>query len=68
MKKMPREDFEKLFIKCDVCGYRNKIYFIKKTGTCNCCGKILDKKAKMKFEIIKRRKKNVNIKNVKKNL
>lgn len=58
MKKLSDEEFWKLFIKCDNCGYYNKLNYIKKTGVCHCCNKILDKKAKLKNEIIKRSKKN----------
>lgn len=26
---------------CSRCGYQNRIYFVKKYGTCNCCGATL---------------------------
>ena len=58
-KKIEREEFLNQFIQCDKCGYRNKKIFLEKTGVCNCCGKVLDVKAKMKYEISK---KNVKIK------
>lgn len=48
-------------IKCE-CGYCNHEYAIKIYGTCLLCGKVLDKKAKYKYEMNKRlrlwRKKN----------
>ena len=43
MKKLSDEEFWKLFIKCDNCGYYNKLNYIKKTGVCHCCNKILNK-------------------------
>ncbi len=58
MIKMNRDEFEKLFVRCDNCGYRNRVYYLKRTGLCHCCKKVLDKRAKMEHEIMKRSRKN----------
>ena len=39
---------EKPNIVCDVCGYGNKYYWVKRSGVCNGCGKVLDEKAYFK--------------------
>lgn len=39
---------------CDVCGYQNHKYFVKQSGVCHLCGKILDEKAYFKCEMNKR--------------
>lgn len=59
-KRIPRENFLKKFIKCDQCGYNNKKDFIKDSGICNNCGKILDIKARIRYELkkVNRRYKN----------
>ena len=62
-KKKPRisrEEFLAQFVQCPECGYRNKKVFLERTGCCNCCGKILDQKAHMKYVV------NKKIKNYKK--
>ena len=55
-KKIDREEFLAQFVQCPECGYRNKKVFLERTGCCNCCKKILDQKAHMKY-IIKKKKK-----------
>lgn len=37
-------------IKCE-CGYQNHKVMIEKYGTCKGCGKVLDPKAKYKYEM-----------------
>lgn len=37
-------------IKCE-CGYQNHIENVKKYGTCRFCNKVLDHKAKYKYEM-----------------
>lgn len=41
-------------IKCEVCGYCNGKDFVKFSGVCHCCGKILDEKAYFKQELNKK--------------
>ena len=38
-------------IKCDICGYQNHAYFVKQSGVCHLCGKILDEKAYFKQQM-----------------
>lgn len=38
-------------IMCEDCGYCNQPFNVKKYGTCTCCGKILNAKAKFFYEI-----------------
>jgi len=40
-------------IKCE-CGYQNHIDKIQKFGTCKGCGKVLDEKAKYRYEMYTR--------------
>ena len=49
------EFFEKNFIKCPICGYLNRKEAISKWGTCLSCKTVLDKKAKLKFELRERK-------------
>ena len=39
-------------IKCDVCGYQNHNYYVKESGVCHLCGKILDDKAYFKSQMV----------------
>lgn len=41
-------------IKCDVCGYCNHKEYVKYSGVCHLCGKILDDRAYFKQELNKR--------------
>ena len=41
-------------IKCDVCGYQNHDYFVKQSGVCHLCGKILDDRAYFKAQMNKK--------------
>lgn len=41
-------------IVCEQCGYQNHKYFVDIYGTCNLCGKVLDPKAKYRYEMKKR--------------
>jgi len=41
-------------IKCDVCGYQNHDYYVKKSGVCHLCGKVLDDKAYFKAQMNKK--------------
>lgn len=50
-KKLTREEFEAKFVKCPKCGYRNKKVFVENYGTCNCCDKVLDGKARLRYEL-----------------
>ena len=43
-------------IKCDVCGYQNHIDYVKYSGVCHLCGKILDEKAYFKAQMNKKLK------------
>ena len=49
------EFFEKNFVKCLKCGYLNRKEAIAKWGTCLSCKTVLDKKAKLKFELRERK-------------
>lgn len=46
MKKKKERFIE--YTQCDICGYRNNPDFLKYSGVCNCCGKILDERAYFK--------------------
>lgn len=41
-------------IKCDVCGYQNHDYFVKQSGVCHLCGKVLDDKSYFKAQMNKK--------------
>ena len=41
------------YIICE-CGYHNNPAFVKYSGVCHCCNKVLDEKAKFKNEMIKK--------------
>jgi len=41
-------------IKCDVCGYYNHVDYVKYSGECHGCGKILDEKAYFKAQMNKK--------------
>ena len=47
-----RKEFKILF--CDVCSYGNNPDFVKRTGVCHGCGKILDEKAYFKQQMNKK--------------
>lgn len=36
------------------CGYQNKIENVKRYGVCKLCGKVLDEKAKFKYDMNKK--------------
>ena len=58
MKKeyIDREDFlNSHFKRCSKCGYLNRKEAIAKWGTCICCKNVIDEKAKLKYELFKRR-------------
>ncbi len=49
---MPRKKSKELDnIICE-CGYQNHKENVKRYGTCRCCGKVLDQKAKFDYEMI----------------
>lgn len=50
MTRIEREEFNKQFIICE-CGYHNPKENIKKYGACKGCKKVLDEKAKYKYEM-----------------
>ena len=50
-KKNPEEYGD--VVKCE-CGYYNLLPNVKTWGTCTRCGKVIDKKAKFKFEMYTR--------------
>lgn len=64
-----REDIAKDLglIYCDDCGYCNQKEMIAKYGTCRGCNKILDEKAKFKYEMNKKLKLWRNDKNMRRN-
>lgn len=41
-------------VKCETCGYHNGVDFLKYTGVCHCCGKVLDEKAYFKNQMSKK--------------
>jgi hypothetical protein len=41
-------------IRCDVCGYCNHKEYVKYSGVCHLCGKILDDRAYFKCQMNKR--------------
>lgn len=47
-------DIMEKYIQCDICGYHNQKDFVKHTGACHCCGKILDDKAYFKAQMNKK--------------
>ena len=49
-----KEKDKMVWIKCPNCGYQNKKIFIDVYGTCRLCNKVLDEKAKFKYEMFKR--------------
>jgi len=51
MKKKKKTDLPN--IKCE-CGYQNHKESVERYGTCKFCGKILDQKAKYKYEMFVR--------------
>ena len=52
---VPMMELKKLDnIKCDVCGYHNHKYFVKYSGVCHLCGKVLDNKAYFKYQLRQR--------------
>jgi hypothetical protein len=51
MKKEDKKFVE--LIKCE-CGYNNQPENVAKWGDCRGCGKVLDKKAKYRFEMYQR--------------
>lgn len=52
MKKKKERFVE--YTQCDQCGYRNNQDFLKYSGVCNCCHKILDEKAYFKAQMNKK--------------
>ena len=54
--KLSKDEFEKKFIKCPKCGYRNKRVYVDNYGTCNCCDEVLDGKARLRYELKVRNK------------
>ena len=52
MKK--KKKFINTNVICDKCGYQNNPNYINFSGICHGCGKVLDEKAKFKFEMIKK--------------
>ena len=53
-RTLNKEEFLAQFVQCPECGYRNKKVFLERTGCCNCCGKILDPKAYLKYVVNKK--------------
>ena len=49
-----KEKTKDLWIKCPNCNYQNKKVFIDIYGTCRLCNKVLNEKAKFKYEMFKR--------------
>lgn len=41
-------------VKCDVCGYHNHKSYLKISGVCHLCGKILDERAYFKAQMYKK--------------
>ena len=41
-------------IKCDICGYQNHKCYVKYSGVCHLCGKILDDRAYFKAQMNKK--------------
>ena len=52
-KKKKKKVWEENII-CDRCGYQNHKKYIDIYGTCNLCGKVLNQKAKLKYEMFKK--------------
>lgn len=52
MKQKSKDNLKRIF--CDKCKYGNHIDFVKYTGVCHCCGKILDEKAYFKAQMNKK--------------
>lgn len=42
------------FIVCEECGYNNIKHYVDFFETCNCCNKVLNEKAKFKYEMNKK--------------
>lgn len=43
-------------VKCPECGYNNKKYNVENYGTCTNCRKVLNEKAKFKYDMNKKLK------------
>lgn len=52
-KKNKPEKYREL-VRCDKCGYCNQPEMVKSSGVCNGCGKILNEKAKYRYEMYHR--------------
>ena len=48
------ENKKELIIQCDICGYNNLKQYVKYSGVCHCCGKILDDRAYFKQQMNKK--------------
>lgn len=53
-KMINRDEFLEQFVQCPECSYRNKKVFLARIVCCNCCGKILDPKAHIKYVVNKK--------------
>lgn len=51
-----KKDKSEFVVQCDICGYYNQKQYVKYSGVCHCCGKILDDRAYFKQELNKRMK------------
>lgn len=51
---MAKKEFVNKNIKCDICGYQNHEYYVKESGVCHLCGKILDERAYFKSQMNKK--------------
>ena len=54
MRNLTEKEKQIASVTCDQCKYCNKLYFIQIYGTCHLCGKVLDPKAKYKYEMRKK--------------
>ena len=52
MPKKKKEPFKAIF--CDECGYGNNSDYVKYSGVCHGCGKVLDEKAYFKAQMNKK--------------
>lgn len=62
-KNMSKEERAKHLnnVICDRCGYQNKMFYVRKYGTCNLCKKVLSKENYKKAILYKLRRKNAGI-------
>lgn len=62
-KNMSKEERAKHLnnVICDRCGYQNKMFYVRKYGTCNLCKKVLSKEHYKKAILYRLRRKDAGV-------